>query len=207
VQIPSSRCGLRKKKDVNPGYRKMSLTNFFKIKGGIQKLQALYHETSATFTSLSKRFSLPPRQVSKFIKQADSGVALHHHPKRFRFKVITPEARRLIDTLLQASHEKVTAKVVKEHLQLALGLTLSEMTILRYLKDVLRLKHKKVYPVKKRANLLECKLQRQYAAGQLVAHLYSGAEVINIDESSISCTDSRLQGWGVRGRKSYKMDS
>lgn len=71
----------------------------------------------------------------------------------------------------------------------------------------MHMSYKKIKKISFRHNVLSSKLQRQYAAKQLITNLYSGMTVINIDESIISETDYRNKGWSPIGKSAYTEQS
>ena len=67
--------------------------------------------------------------------------------------------------------------------------------------------YKRLKRINYRHNVNSSKLQRQYAAQQLINFLYSGKTVINIDESIIDETDFRKKGWSPIGTDAYTYNS
>lgn len=55
--------------------------------------------------------------------------------------------------------------------------------------------------IKPAHNHPSAKLQRQYAASQMIKLLHSGKKIINIDESVIKFTDHRIRGWIQKGKR------
>ena len=67
--------------------------------------------------------------------------------------------------------------------------------IRRYLKFRLGMKYKQIKPINFNHNSSINKLKRQYSSSKSIEFLSAGKRIINIDESSISCTDSRSREW------------
>jgi hypothetical protein len=61
--------------------------------------------------------------------------------------------------------------------------------IRRYLRYKLGMKYKSLKPINYTYNSIINKLKRQYAASKYIEYLSKGKRIINIDESTISCTD------------------
>jgi hypothetical protein len=71
----------------------------------------------------------------------------------------------------------------------------------KYLRKKLGVTYRRIKPIKPIQNAPSAKLQRQLAAAKFIEALHSGKRIINIDESVLRYTDSRLRGWVATKQK------
>ena len=80
------------------------------------------------------------------------------------------------------------------------GFKVSNSYVSRVLRDVLRMRYKRVVPVAPQANSEAALVKRMDSARVLLRELQKGKRCLNIDESAIGAMDFRRQKWTVIGK-------
>jgi transposase len=142
------------------------------------------------YENLLKKQDVPP-EAGEEAKHSESG------PDRS-----TKVTRELLEWLLEKLENNCvfhSAAHLRELLREELQVDVSESTAMRLLKEKLGYSWKKQYFSSPSCNSEDALLKRKLAAHNFIDLFYSGREIINVDESALSCSNYSQRSWTLRG--------
>ncbi len=174
-----------------------------KRKETLNEIRHLVKECGVPIKSVAKRVRLSYSKVRRIIKKGtdDPEVAFTRMSAVKKFDKIHERARLHIKSLFENTDHPLTLREVQTMLLRKCQLRVSRPTLGKYMREELNATYKNVRAIKSAHNHPSAKLQRQYAASQMIKILHSGKKIINIDESVVKFTDHRSRGWIQRSKR------